>query len=116
MGSKVFFSWQSQNKPFRNKLKTAIEAACERLDLSYDEATRDASGSPEITTSIEEKIAASEVVIADVSIVHDDGDRVYPNSNVLFETGYALGMHRENVPFSVEVRGGDPGVYATCLV
>jgi hypothetical protein len=94
MDSKVFFSWQSQNKPVRNKLKKAIEAACKRLDLAYDEATRDASGSPDITASIEEKIAASEVVIADVSIVHDDGERVYPNSNVLFETGYALGLHR----------------------
>ena len=88
--------------------------------IDIDRATRDDTGSPDITESIFTKITNSSVFVADVSIVNGSSDgRKTPNPNVLIELGYAartLGWEKiicicntdfgalENLPFDLRNR------------
>ena len=48
-------------------------------------------GAPDIARAILEKIAAADLIVADISIINGDRDgRRTPNPNVLIELGYAL--------------------------
>jgi hypothetical protein len=67
----VFFSWQSDIPAVRNKMKTVIERAVNKLSLSYDEATRGEPGAVDIVATIFRKIAKCSVFIADVSIINN---------------------------------------------
>ena len=103
---KVFFSWQADLPANKTKrcLEESIDLArsevSEIVELVPDEATRNRFGSPDIMTSIFEKIDECDLFIADVSIVgsysppKDAGEedlehKFFPNPNVLFELGYA---------------------------
>lgn len=61
------------------------------VELTIDKATRETSGSPDITESIFNKISRSSVFIADISIINSSSKnaRKSPNPNVLIELGYA---------------------------
>ena len=96
----IFYSWQSDlpdetnRRAIRNCLREAsakVEADIGNLHLYLDEATRGKSGSPNIPTTILEKIEASDIFVADVSIINAASKslRKCPNPNVVFELGFA---------------------------
>lgn len=104
--SKIFYSWQSDlpNKTNRGLIEKALETAIKALisDDTFelipaiDRDTAGEAGSPSITETIFRKIDASDIFVADVSLVNfpDAGEprpkRLTPNPNVLVELGYAL--------------------------
>lgn len=97
----IFYSWQSDlpNATNRGFIHDALEKTAKAIasDSSTDDVpiidrdTKDIPGAPHIAKTILEKIAAADVLVADVSIVQGrDGGRPTPNPNVLVELGYAL--------------------------
>jgi hypothetical protein len=98
MAISVFYAWQSQKDQTANRyiIREALEKAAVRLEqqignsVVIDHASQGVSGSGEITQTLMTKIKASDIFVGDLSIVlHSDG-RAYPNSNVLWEYGFAL--------------------------
>lgn len=97
---RVFFSWQSDSPketnstPMRNALKEAKNAIKNKIPqtiIELDEATRNTSGSPNISAKIFEKIDAAQVFVADITKVTPiDSKRPSANPNVLIELGYAI--------------------------
>ena len=95
---KVFFSWQKTlpNATNRGLIESALERAIEKLediavDPTVDRDTLDVAGSPDIISTILDKIDNAAVFVADVSIVTPAGfEKPAPNPNVLLELGYAL--------------------------
>lgn len=97
----IFNSWESDlpnnaNWTFienciKRSTKELIELQPISINLTLDRATREESGSPDITESIFSKISNSSVFIADISIINcsKDNSRKVPNPNVLIELGYA---------------------------
>jgi len=93
---KVFYSWQAQlpNKTNRGLIKDSLGKAIKEINkdvsiesrVSMDSDTSNTPGSPDIINTILEKIDLSSVFIADVSFIKDK----QPNSNVMFELGYAM--------------------------
>ncbi|QIP91231.1 TIR domain-containing protein [Serratia fonticola] len=97
----IFFSWQSQldknkNTNFiRNALRKSIKSIEKNRDnikITLDEATRGETGSPNITTTIQQKIPLCNIFIADVTIIskNDKEEYLAPNPNVMFELGFAV--------------------------
>ena len=104
---KIFYSWQSDSPRRTNKnfIYQAFSQAIEKLkgdvlfldlaerELILDQDTQGVLGSPEISRVIFEKIAASNIVAADVSLVARGTDgKKHINSNVAIELGYAYGI------------------------
>ena len=109
----VFYSWQldlpavSHKNFIRNCLQDAIgklnehaefseaerqsEYISEKIELDHD--TQGILGTPDIAATILRKIDKCDVFVADVSFTGTGlhNDKVYPNSNVLFELGYVMG-------------------------
>jgi hypothetical protein len=101
MASTIFYSWQSDlpNATNRGFIQTALERAARSIrdDASIsvepvvDRDTAGVPGSPDIATTILQKIDSCDVFVCDVSIINSgQGQRPAPNPNVLFELGYAL--------------------------
>jgi hypothetical protein len=97
----VFYSWQSDlpNATNRSFIQQALEnvakviKADDTVDVEpvIDRDTQGVAGAPDIAKTIFQKIAAADVVVADVSIiVGRRKGRPAPNPNVLIELGYAL--------------------------
>ncbi|CAA7617417.1 hypothetical protein [Magnetospirillum sp. SS-4] len=96
----AFFSWQSDSpgKTNQNAIRDALNVAAkkisaERADIEVvpDEATREASGSPNIVSKLLEKIQEAEIFIADITTITLPGaERPCPNPNVTYELGYAV--------------------------
>ena len=101
---KVFWSWQSDSlgKTNRHMIKGAIADAIamiqQEMDLNeamrpeIDHDTHQVPGSPDVASTILDKIRQSTAFIADVTPVaaSPKGKKV-PNPNVMIELGYALG-------------------------
>jgi len=99
----IFYSWQSDlpNKTNWGFIEDCIVSSTKELkkiqpvpiNINIDRATREETGSPDITESIFSKISNSSVFIADISIVNNfwlnKKGRKTPNPNVLIELGYA---------------------------
>lgn len=131
---KIFYSWELDaprkvNKDFIfEALNKAIEklnedpqvVEAERGELRVDQDTKDVLGSPEVARVILDKIAASDVIVTDVSLVASGPeDKPHINSNVAIELGYAYGKlgdqavlkvmnthfgQPENLPFDLRTR------------
>ena len=96
----VFYSWQSDSDEKANRyfikdcLKKAIREINKdvsvRLEVRFDHDTKDTPGSPDISHVIFDKITNSNIFVGDISIVHKNPKRHFPNPNVLIEFGYAL--------------------------
>lgn len=131
----VFYSWQSDLSRDTNqkaisicikKALTDIEENNNSIQLVYDEATRDEAGSPDIPSTILNKITRSDIFICDVTTVNssDLSTRKMPNPNVLIELGYAIsvlgwdriimvfnkiyGQFPNDLPFDIEKRKAHP--------
>ncbi len=100
----IFYSWQSDlpddtnRRAIRVSLHKAIaevedELSDKNIVINLDEATRDVSGSPNIPATIIEKIKASDIFVADISIINSKSSdaRPCPNPNVVYELGFATG-------------------------
>ncbi|RPA64411.1 hypothetical protein EGC86_03860 [Shewanella frigidimarina] len=105
MEKRIFYSWQSDlpNNSNRGFINTALEKAIKDIhaDESFslipflDRDTVGITGSPDISTSIFDKIKTSDIFVCDISIINShtgDSARPTPNPNVLIELGYAIGM------------------------
>ena len=65
------------------------------MEIFLDEATRNTAGSPDIPSTIFDKIEASDIFICDLTTINSDspiGTRKVPNPNVLIELGYAIAL------------------------
>ncbi|SHK89628.1 TIR domain-containing protein [Fibrobacter sp. UWB12] len=88
----VFFSWQSDigAKTNRNVISNCLRDICKKNSLIFDEATAERCGSPDIASTIEEKIRNADIFVADVTIINAGAaSKTTPNPNVLFELGIA---------------------------
>jgi hypothetical protein len=95
----IFYSWQSDlpkdtnQNGIRSSLKSAIplvEDLFDNIDLQHDEATRNVSGSPDITKEIFSKISSSDIFICDLTPIAENENKKIANPNVLIELGYAV--------------------------
>ncbi|MDP2703893.1 MAG: hypothetical protein Q8P01_01590, partial [bacterium] len=105
----VFYSWQSDlpNPTNRGFIQQALENAVTTIandntvavEPVVDRDTQGVAGAPDIVSTIFAKITASDVFVADVSIIsRPKKGRPTPNPNVLIELGYALrGLGHERV-------------------
>lgn len=93
----VFFSWQSDSqnenrnfieKSIKNSLKSLEKDNSIELTIRLDKDTHGLTGSPDIMSSIYQKIDKCSLFIADISNVIGNKKKS-PNPNVLLETGYA---------------------------
>lgn len=101
MKAVVFFSWQSDTPRSTNQdfIQRALELAAGELasagsievDVAIDRDTIGVPGAPDIGATIFTKIDASDVFVADVTLINSaQAGRHVPNPNVLVELGYAL--------------------------
>jgi hypothetical protein len=95
---KIFYSWQSDIKPARNKIKKALELAAKQLGDQLEEAdrpeidsdTKGTYGSEDITETIFSKIDSATIFVADVTPIAVTEKKLIPNPNVMAEIGYAI--------------------------
>ena len=112
----VFYSWQSDlpnptNRGFIEKaLEKAIKLVAKDETIVIDRDTAGVGGSPDISTTIFDKIAKADVFVADVSIINKGSKfRPTPNPNVLLELGYAIkALTLSNIISVVDVKYGSP--------
>jgi hypothetical protein len=103
MPHKFFYSWQSERPKSvcREFIRGALEKISTTLNQSgieerieIDSDTQGVPGTPEIFSTILSKIEAASLFVADLTICAEGTangvKRLYPNSNVMFEYGYAL--------------------------
>ncbi len=117
--STVFYSWQD-NLPRRTNRSFILEAlkrACKRIraddailvEPRVDHDTLGEPGAVDIGTTILRKIEASAAFVADISIVARAKGRSFPNSNVIFELGFASNsLTLERVVLLFNEAMGDP--------
>jgi hypothetical protein len=132
---KVFWSWQSDTpgKIGRHFVREALEAAIKALneeveveeperEIHLDHDRKGVSGSPDLASTILEKIKATSIFVADVTPVGTTLDRkALINSNVAIELGFALAHvgdqfilmvlnnhygNRETLPFDLKHKAG----------
>lgn len=108
---KIFFSWQSDDKPVRNKIQKALKIAVEQIGKEIEEADRpgldsDTQGtysSEEIMDTIFKKIESASIFIADATPIASTEKKLIPNPNVMAEIGYALKVMKPNTKLFVYV-------------
>ena len=98
----IFFSWQSDLEPktHRNYIEKCIKKSIKSLNkdnelhlfLEYDRDTLGLLGTPDISSSIFDKINKCTLFIADISNITSTPKRSIPNPNVLIELGYAINV------------------------
>ena len=99
---KIFYSWQSDlpSKENRNFIQDCIDRLVRKykdvIAIEADRDTKNQTGSPDISTTIFDKINDSDLFIADISIINKSKLSLFqrkskptPNPNVLIELGYA---------------------------
>ena len=92
----IFFSWQSDTKGNRKIIKDAIRATCQiqkekyGYEVEIDESTRNLPGSPSIEEAVLRKISKADIVVCDITPIGTSGQKQMPNSNVVFELGFAM--------------------------
>lgn len=101
-GPTIFFSWQSDtpSKVNRTFIRSCLDKAAKHLVTTsavedafrVDAGLEGVSGSPEVASTIFEKIDASSLFVGDLTLVASgdlDDSRRSPNLNVSIEMGYA---------------------------
>jgi hypothetical protein len=114
----IFYSWQSDNKNTKSFINESLTTAIKDLSGNntldkaprLDKDTQGTVGSPNIVSTIKDKIDNCGIFVADVSIVDESkGGRKLVNQNVMFELGYAIAKHSElNVVMLFNTDLGDP--------
>ena len=106
---RLFYSWQSDRKDTKSIILAALNNVKERfksegIDLFIDQDTRERVGKRNIEAEVLEKIRKCDVFLADLtpvitykpSIESHDLPKHMPNSNVMYEYGYALSEKGED--------------------
>ena len=95
----IFYSWQNDldKKTHRYFIEDCIKKALNKVEndaliyANYDRDTKGLNGSPDITSTIFDKIERSVLFVCDISIINANFEcRKSPNPNVLIELGYAV--------------------------
>lgn len=98
----VFYSWQSDlpDATHRQAIRSGLRVASNKIETDnpavrviVDEATRETPGSPNIPSTIMEKIHSCDVFVCDITTINFDDTQKFrrvPNPNVAFELGYAV--------------------------
>lgn len=103
----IFFSWQSDYNPSRSHIKAALSEAIKEINktkspkaiIELVESTRAEDGAKDIVEAIKDNIDKALIIVSDITnvsgVLDNDGfvkqgDKTYPNANVVFETSYAL--------------------------
>ncbi len=104
----IFYSWQSDidAKYNRNFIKECLERAIKLLNeelkieepLRLDHDTKNVQGTPDIVSTILNKIEKSDIFIGDITFIAKtvDSKKLVSNPNVMIELGYALNALRDN--------------------
>lgn len=96
---KIFYSWQSDNKSARNVISGALNRAAASLSVGNRQIeviqdSREGNGAENISVGLLASISHSDLFIGDLTPVTEyqakDGIKISPNSNVMFEYGYAI--------------------------
>jgi hypothetical protein len=96
----IFYSWQSDlpNNKNRGLIETALNKAKDNIlsgnqnvtEIEIISDSRGENGTPDLVSSIFNKIDSCDIFIADISIINaNTNTRLSPNPNVLLELGYA---------------------------
>lgn len=107
---RLFFSWQSDRVESKKIIQTELQKVTKRLVadgivLFVDQDTRDRIGTEKIEVSVLQKIRDCDIFIADltpvakVNVGKDDNfkrNKLMPNSNVMYEYGFAVGVKGMN--------------------
>lgn len=106
---KLFFSWQNDRKNTKAIIFAALNKAKEKfaeegIDLFLDQDTRNRTGKRNIDADVLQKIRHCDIFLADITPVityfppkeKHDLPKHMPNSNVMYEYGYALHAKGEN--------------------
>lgn len=106
---RLFYSWQNDRKDTKKIIKAALKTAAEILlqdgiVLKVDEDTRERVGKRNIDAEVLEKIRKCDIFLADLTPIitytpaadRYDLPKHMPNSNVMYEYGYALHAKGEN--------------------
>lgn len=102
----LFYSWQSDKKNARNLLDKALDHILKKMDASgihieKVEDSRGQLGAQNISVGLLESIAKADFFIADLTPVTvyngSDGPKLCPNSNAMFEYGFAIGCHGDGL-------------------
>jgi hypothetical protein len=96
----IFYSWQCDlsQSTNQNAIRKAINTYITNFDsqtkrIILNEATSNESGSPDIPTTIFNKISSCDIFICDISLINGNFDgKKTPNPNVLIELGYASAL------------------------
>lgn len=104
----IFYSWQSDTdgKYNRSFIKESLERAIKLLNqeleieepIRLDHDTKDVQGTPDIVTTILNKIDQSDIFIGDITFIAKtiDNKKSISNPNVMVELGYALKALSDN--------------------
>ena len=102
---KLFFSWQSDNNKTKKIISDAINKAVHDIKIHHgyliviEESTSNVPGTPQIVSTILDKIDSCDIFLADVTPVcsypkalgnGQTNNKQVPNPNVLMELGYAM--------------------------
>lgn len=106
---RLFFSWQNDRRETKGIVFSALRRAAKKLategiELFIDQDTRDRVGKRNIATEVLEKINHCDIFVADLTPVityyppkeTHSLPKHMPNSNVMYEYGYALHAKGEN--------------------
>lgn len=105
----LFFSWQNDRKDTRSVINAALREAkaaleADGIELVVDQDTRNRTGKRNIDAEVLDKIRHCDIFLADLTPVvtytpapeRHDLPKHMPNSNVMYEYGYALHAKGEN--------------------
>jgi len=106
---RLFFSWQNDRKDTKKVIFAALRKVEESLkkeglELFIDQDTRERVGKRNIDAEVLEKIRKCDIFVADLTPIitynppadSHDLPKLMPNSNVMYEYGYALHAKGEN--------------------
>lgn len=107
---RLFFSWQSDKVESKKIIQTELQKVTKRLVadgivLYVDQDTRDRIGTEKIEASVLQKIRDCDIFVVDltpvaeVNVGKDDSfkrNKLMPNSNVMYEYGFAVGVKGMN--------------------
>lgn len=101
----IFFSWQSDKPEVRKIVFKELNCVQrllieEGIQLNLEQDTRGRTSAEDIDVAVLEKIRNCDIFLADLTpvthLIGDDEDvrrdKLMPNSNVMYESGYALGV------------------------
>ena len=97
----IFNCWQSDFKPSRNAIKTALDKCEKKLreegyDVCIIQGPDGGQGLCKIDDQVLSNIQRCDIFVCDLSPVAKLNEKLMPNSNVLLELGYALGLGKQN--------------------